>query len=105
MATAQMALQCGHHKSRLPLRILMSTSTGEQWHSGQGTATNSELFNQAFQLAPERPTCTDREQPRTGRVASPNEPPAAGRKRDRWDGREPARRRRLARVEKRRETP
>lgn len=56
MATAQMARHCGHHKNRLPLRILMSTSTGEQWHSGQGTATNSGLSNQAFPWLPkERP--------------------------------------------------
>jgi hypothetical protein len=38
--TAQMARHCGHHKNRLWLWI-MRTSTGEQPQSGHGTATNS----------------------------------------------------------------
>jgi hypothetical protein len=38
--TAQMAQHCGHHKNRLWLWI-MRTSTGEQPQSGHGTATNS----------------------------------------------------------------
>ena len=40
-----MARHCGHHRNRLSLRI-MRTSTGEQRHSGHGTATNSGLSNQ-----------------------------------------------------------
>jgi hypothetical protein len=39
-----MARQCGHHRYRLPLRILFRTSTGEWRHSRHGTAASSGLF-------------------------------------------------------------
>jgi hypothetical protein len=48
VSTAQMARHCGHQRNRLPRCIVMSTSTGEQPHSGHGTATSSGLCIRMF---------------------------------------------------------
>ena len=67
LSEAQMARHWGHQRNRRPLCIFLSTSTGEQLHSGHGSATNSG--SSITVPGHRRATCPVGRNNRAGRIA------------------------------------